>query len=180
VAKRTPTLKEELERMGWTMTAISPGYARIVGSGYALYLVVLAEVAQAERDEIAAFFSGPRWTGEQLAWWWRHHAGSMEGVKVEQTEDYEKIMREIADHMTLEQRLAGFAPELMREIADHMTPEQRLAGLAPEQRLAGLDRDHQALALPPDVLRVLPEEYIRSLSVEVQEEIRRRLRRGGA
>jgi hypothetical protein len=139
-----------------------------VGSGYALYLVVLAEVAQAEQDEIAALFSGPRWTGEQLTWWWRHHAGAMEGVKVEQTEDYEQIMREIAAHMTIEQRLAGLAPE------------QGLAGLEPEQRLAGLDRDHQALALPVEVLRVLPEEYLRSLSVEVQEEIQRRLRRGEA
>jgi hypothetical protein len=140
VAKRTPTLTAELARMGWTMTAISTGYARIVGSGYAVYLVVLAEVAQAEKDEIAALFSGPRWTGEQLAWWWRHHAGSMEDVSVEQTEDYEQIIREIVDHLTLEQRLAGIAP------------------------------------LSVDVLRVLPEEYIRSLSVEVQDEIRRRLR----
>jgi hypothetical protein len=175
VAKRTPTLTEELERMGWTMTEISPGYARITGSGYAMYLVVLAEVAKAEQDEIVALFSGPRWTPEQLDWWWRHHAGSMEGVNVQQTEDYDKIMREIAEHMTVEQRLAGLAPE------------QRLAGLAPEQmlrayeqRLAGLDRDHQALALPAELLRALSEEYIRSLPVEVQEEIRRRIRRRGA
>jgi hypothetical protein len=110
----------------------------------------MAEVAQAEKDEIAALFGGLRWTEEQLAWWWQHHAGSMEGM------------------LTPEQRLAG------------LTPEQRLEGLPPEQLLARLDRDHQALALPVDVLRVLPEEYIRSLSAEVQEEIRRRIRSGRA
>jgi hypothetical protein len=148
--------------------------------------VVLDEVAQAEKDEIAALFSGPRWTEGQLAWWWQHHGGSMEGVKVEQTEDYEQIIREIVNHLTLEQRLAGLAPE--QRLAG-LAPEQRLAGLAPEhllaqlapeQRLAGLDRDHQALALPIDVLRVLPEEYIRSLSAEVEGEIRRRILRGRA
>jgi hypothetical protein len=46
-----------------------------------------------------------------------------------------------------------------------------------EQRLAGLDHDQQALALPVDVLRLLPEDYLRSLSPEVREEILERLRR---
>ncbi|HEX2689500.1 MAG TPA: hypothetical protein VHN14_22920 [Kofleriaceae bacterium] len=54
-----------------------------------------------------------------------------------------------------------------------------LATLSPAQRLAGLDRDHQALALPLEVLRLLPEEYLRSLSPEVHAEIRRRLMQNG-
>lgn len=45
--------------------------------------------------------------------------------------------------------------------------------------LAGLDRDHGALALRLEVLRVLPEEYIRSLSPEIQAEIRRRIAKNG-
>jgi hypothetical protein len=49
----------------------------------------------------------------------------------------------------------------------------------PEQRLAGLERDHQALALPVEVLRLLPETYLRSLSPEADAEIRRRLRQNG-
>ena len=44
-------------------------------------------------------------------------------------------------------------------------------------RLADLDRDHQALALPIEVLRQLTEQYLGSLSAEVQAEIRRRLQR---
>lgn len=32
--------------------------------------------------------------------------------------------------------------------------------LAPEQRLAGPDRDHEALALPVEVLQLLPEAYV--------------------
>jgi hypothetical protein len=62
------------------------------------------------------------------------------------------------------------------QVLSHYAPEQRLAGLPPEQRLADLDRDHQALALPVEVLRLLPKEYLGSLSPEVEAEIRRRLR----
>ena len=54
-----------------------------------------------------------------------------------------------------------------------------LATLSPEQRLAGLDRDHQALALPLEVLRLLPDEYLRSISPDVQVKIRRRLVQNG-
>ena len=68
--------------------------------------------------------------------------------------------------------LASLPPE---ELLSQLTPEQRLAGMPPEQLLAGLDRDHQALALPVELLRMLPDEYIRSLSPEVQVELRRRL-----
>src|SRR5277367_815282 len=76
---------------------------------------------------------------------------------------YQEVLEEMIELLPPERRLRGLAPE------------QRLAGLAPEQRLAGLDRDHQALALPVEVLRVLPEDYLRSLSPEVQQEVRRRI-----
>jgi hypothetical protein len=69
--------------------------------------------------------------------------------------------------------------ELMDKLLDTLPPERVLSHYAPEQRLAGLDRDHQALALPAELLRLLPEEYLRSLSPEVQAEIRRRLRQNG-
>ena len=42
------------------------------------------------------------------------------------------------------------------------------------RRLAGLDRDHEVLALSVGLLRALDDDYIRSLSPEVQAEIRRR------
>jgi len=73
------------------------------------------------------------------------------------------------------QDLEGYK-ELMDKMLDTLPAEQVLSHYAPEQRLAGLDRDHQALALPVEVLRLLPEAYLRSLSPEVEAEIRRRLR----
>jgi hypothetical protein len=69
--------------------------------------------------------------------------------------------------------------EVMEKLLNSLPPEQRLAGLAPEQRLAGLDHDHQALALPLDVLRLLPEDYLLTLGPEVQAELRRRLAPNG-
>jgi hypothetical protein len=69
--------------------------------------------------------------------------------------------------------------ELIQQRLEALPPEQRLAGLAPEQRLVDLDRDHQALALPVEVLRLLPAEYLGSLSPEVQAELRQRLQRTG-
>ena len=82
-------------------------------------------------------------------------------------EGYQELMDKLLDTLTPEQVMA------------HYDPEQRLAGLAPEQRLAGLDRDHQVLALSDELLRVLPDDYLRSLSPEAQAEVRRRLQRNG-
>jgi len=91
-------------------------------------------------------------------------------------------MDKMLDTLPAEQRLAGLSPEQVlshyapEQVLLHYAPEQVLSHYAPEQRLAGLDRDHQALALPVEVLRLLPEAYLRSLSPEVETEIRRRLR----
>lgn len=71
------------------------------------------------------------------------------------------------------------AEHLMDKVVETVPAEQVLSHYGPEQRLAGLDRDHQALALPIEVLRLLPESYVASLSAEVQAEIRRRLSRAG-
>lgn len=95
------------------------------------------------------------------------------------------LMTKLLDTLPPEQVMSHYGPE--QRLAG-LAPEQRLAGLAPqqvlshypaEQRLAGLDRDHQALALSIELLRVLPDAYVRSLSPEVQAEIRRRLQRDG-
>ena len=85
-------------------------------------------------------------------------------MKMQDMEGYQELLGRLLDSLPLE------------EVLSHYAPEQLLAGLPPEQRLAGLDRDHQALALPIEILRVLPDTYLRSLSPEVESEIRGRLR----
>ena len=106
-------------------------------------------------------------------------------MNMQDMEGYKELMDKMLDTLPAEQVLSHFAPEqrlaglLPEQVLSHFAPEQRLAGLLPEQRLAGLDRDHQALALPVEVLRLLPEAYLRSLSPEVEAEIHRRLRQNG-
>lgn len=86
---------------------------------------------------------------------WVELVGSKEaGMSMQDLEGYDELMRKFLDSLPLEQRLAGLPLE--QRLAG-LPPEQRLACLppeevlsryAPEQRLAGLDHDHQALALP--------------------------------
>lgn len=66
----------------------------------------------------------------------------------------------------------GLAPE---QLLAGLTPEQLLAGLPPEQRLQGLTPEQVPLAVPLEMLRALPEEYVLSLPPEVLAQIRKRL-----
>jgi len=109
----------------------------------------------------------------EVRWFWIELVGLKElTMNMHDMAGYKELMDRMLDALPADQVLAHSAPE--QRLAG-LAPEQRLAGLPPEQRLAGLDRDHQALALPVEVLRLLPESYLRSLSPEVEAEIRRRL-----
>ena len=106
-------------------------------------------------------------------------------MSVQDMEGYDELMGKLLEKLPAETRLAGLAADQVlshyapEEVLSHYTPKEVLSHYAPEERLADLDRDHQALALPLEVLRLLPEQYLGSLSAEVQAEIRRRLQRAG-
>jgi hypothetical protein len=141
---------------------------------YTAYVVITDEVTEAERDEYLRLFSHrPAEQGEATRWlqqWMRDT--KMKQPDIEELPGYEEMFQKLVEAMPIEKRLAGLAPE--QRLAG-LAPEQRLAGLAPEQRLAGLAPEQLILALPLDVLRVLPEGYLRSLPIEVQEKVRKRL-----
>lgn len=166
VASVTPTLRREIERKGWALTALGGGYARIEGVMYACYLVVTDEVTEAERDEYLRLFSHrPAQHGEAMRWlqqWMRET--KMKQPDVAELPDWDEMMRRFLDKLPLEERLAGLAPE------------QRLAGLAPEERMAGLTPEQLVMVMPLDALRLLPEAYLRTLPAEVQARIHERLR----
>jgi hypothetical protein len=153
----TPTLTEEIARMGWTLTPLGGGYGRIDGAVYALYVVLTDEVSRAEHDEFLELFSrreahvsdAARWLDE----WMKEKEMKQQDIR----------------------EMEGYREMYLKTIP----AEQRLEGLAPEQRLLGLDHDQQALALPIDVLRGLTEEYILSLSPETQAKVRQRIQSGG-
>jgi len=187
---RTPTLDDELARMEWTAIPLGNGYDRIEGAGYALYVAIMAEVTEAEKDGLLGLFSGRKWTRKQIQWWWQHRTGSMGEMNMQDMPGTDEIIQEMLDSLPPEQRLAGLAPEVRlaglapkvrvaglapKDRVEGLAPEERLAGLTPEQRLAGLAPEQQVLALSDGVLRGLPKEYLSSLSADVQEAIRRRL-----
>lgn len=62
---------------------LSNGYDRIEGAGYALYVAIMAEITEAEKDGLLGLFSGRKWTRTQVVWWWQHRTGSMEGTNMQ-------------------------------------------------------------------------------------------------
>ena len=149
----TPTLTQEIARMGWTLTPLGGGYGRIDGAVYALYVVATDEVSRADHDEFLELFTRrePR-AGEAARW-------------------LNEWLKETAMAQTDITQMEGFFDLYLKSIP----AEKRLEGLPPEERLVGLDRDQQALALSVELLRALPETYILSLAPETQEKIRQRL-----
>lgn len=147
VASITPTLRAEIARMGWTCSPLAGGYGRIYGAVYTIHLVVTDEVTEAERDEFLRLFSHRKSEQSDATRWLRQW---MRDTRMKQ-QDIEE--------------LPGYE-EMFQKLVEAMPLEKRLAGLAPEQLI---------LALPVDALRALPEEYLRSLSPQAQEQIRQRL-----
>jgi hypothetical protein len=97
---------------------------------------------------------------------WAEQVGTKEAeMSVQELEGYDEVMLKMLEDIPPELRLAGLAPE------------QRLAGLAPEQRLAGLTPEQAILALPDEVLRGLPQDYLATLSEPTRAAIRKRLGR---
>ncbi len=159
---------------------------KVTGGSFALFVVEIDVVGPAEGDNLLHSMGHGEPVTPEARQFWLELVGSKEaGMSMQDMEGYEELMAKFLASLSPEQRLAGLAPEqrvaglaLEQRLAG-LAPEQRLAGLPPEQRLAGLDRDHQILAFPVEVLRVLPDDFVRSLSLDVQAEIGRRLRHDG-
>jgi hypothetical protein len=93
-------------------------------------------------------------------------------MSMQDMEGYDEVVQKFLSTLSPEQRLAGMPAE---QVLSHYPAEQVLSHYPAEQRLVGLDREHEALALSIELLRLLPDEYLRSLPPEVQAAIRRRL-----
>lgn len=144
----TPTLREEIEAMGWTMSDLGGGYRRIDGAVYDFYVAVTDDVAEAEHDEFLRLFSHQHVADPKVMWWGRHW------------------MKETGMKQKIED-IPGYE-EFRDKILEDFTPEERLRGVAPERLI---------LALPDDALRALSDAYLRTLSDETQQAIRKRIGR---
>jgi hypothetical protein len=190
VPGRTPSLDDDVESMGLAWEDRGSGYWRVTGGLFVLHVVEIDVAGPAEGDDLLHSLGNGRPVTPEALWFWAELVGSKEaGMSMQDMEGYDEVVQKFLATLSPEQRLAGLPPEQRlaglppeqrvaglppEQVLSQYPAEQRLAGL-PEQRLAGLDREHQALALPVELLRLLPDEYLRSLSPEVQAEIRRRL-----
>jgi hypothetical protein len=175
VPGRSPSLDADVKHMGLSWEDLGEGYWRVQSGLFALHVVELNRVAEAEGDDVLHSLGSGELLTAETRWFWVELVGSKEaGMSVQDMEGYDELMGKLLEKLPAERVLSRYAPE--QRLAG-LPAEQVLSHYAPEERLADLDRDHQALALPIEVLRLLPEQYIGSLSAEVQAEIRRRLQR---
>ena len=153
----TQPLDAELALMGWRLARLGEGYAAIDGAWYTTFVVSTDEVADAEHDDFLRIFGRRQIERRETRHWLEHWIMERETMQdVKQREGYD---------------------EMLYKLLDTLTPEQRLRGLTPEQRLVGLEPEEQILALSDEVLRGLPDDYVRSLPRRVRAEIRKRLRK---
>jgi hypothetical protein len=160
----TQPLDLELALMGWRLVPVGNGYAEIHGAWYTTFVVSADEVADAEHDDYLRIFGQRQVETQETRHWLEHwimERDTMQDAK--QREGYDEMLYKLLDTLTPEQRLRG------------LEPEERLRGLTPEQRLVGLEPEEQILALSDEVLRGLPDDYVRSLPRRVRAEIRKRL-----
>jgi hypothetical protein len=162
----TPTVRAEAGRLKGTIERLEGaglGYYRVTARPYRCLLVVLDEVAEEDRDPLLRWFSRATIEDVEVRRWLMAHSTEKHEGDLQALEGYEELLEKLLARATPAQRVAGLAPE------------ERLAGLAPEERLAGLAPEEQLLALSDEVLRGLPEAYVRSLPEPVRAEIQRRL-----
>ncbi|HEX2689773.1 MAG TPA: hypothetical protein VHN14_24310 [Kofleriaceae bacterium] len=163
VAARAPGLDADVEAMGLTWEDLGSGYLKVPGGLFTLYVVELDVAGPAEGDDLLHSFGHGTLRSPEARWFWMELVGSKEAeMNMQDMEGYKELMDKMLDTLPAEQVLS------------HYAPEQRLAGLSPEQRLVIAIQ-----ALPVEMLRLLPEAYLRSLSPEVEAEVRRRLRQNG-
>ncbi len=89
-------------------------------------------------------------------------------------EGYEEAILKAVGGLPPRRVLAAYTPE---QVLAAYTPEQRLADFTPEQRLAGLTPEQALLALPNEILRTFPDNYLATLSEATRAAIRTRLGR---
>ena len=176
----TPSLRDELAHMAWSLEPLENGYARIRGVMYTTFVVFADEVATAEDDDFMRIFSRHHLVHRETRWWleqWLQRTKEMSDYHQEDPRDiegYEEVLQKLLESLPLEERFAGLTLE---ERLAGLSPRERLAGLSPMERLADLSPEEQLLTLSDELLRGFSEDYLRTLSPATQAAIRARIGR---
>ena len=173
VPTRTPSLDADVVALGLSWNDLGGGYAELTGGPFALYVIEIDVVAEAENDDLLALFGhAPARTPEARRWLSEQVGAKEIDMEIHESEGYDEVIQKLIATLSPEQRMAGLPPE--QRVAG-LPPEQRMAGLPPEQRLAGLTPEQAVLALPDEVLRGLSDEYLASLPEGIRAAVRARI-----
>ncbi|WP_437827305.1 hypothetical protein [Sorangium sp. So ce1153] len=160
---RNRPLDVDAAALGLTWRDLAGGYWQLRGGAFALYVVEIDVVADAEDDDLLHLFGhrGAR-TAEARRWLAQQVGAKESAMAMHELEGFDEVMAKLLATLPVETVLAALPSE---QVLAAYTPEQRIAGLTPEERL---------LLAPDEVLRLLPEDYVRSLPPDVQAKIRAR------
>jgi hypothetical protein len=172
VPNRTPTLDEDARAMQLTWVDLGHGYWRILGGKFAMFVAEIDVVAAQPEEDLLGLYAHSAVRSPRAITFWGELAGSEAKMEVRELEGYEEAIQKILSALPPELRLAGLPPEL--RLAG-LPPEQVLSRYAPEQRLAGLTTEQAVLAMPVDLLRLLPADYLATLPEATRAEIAKRL-----
>ena len=145
------------------LSRLAPGYYLMETRPYRLLVVDLSEVVAAEKDEWMAILVPSTMLSARARRWLEEHMPMKDVSPDDKLEGHDEVLERLLQSLTPEEILKAAGTTRLLE---SLPPEQRLAGLAPEDML---------LALPEGALRALSDDYVRTLPVEVQAAIRRRL-----
>jgi hypothetical protein len=182
LGERNKPLADDLTSLGMTEAPLAPGITRASPSPVQLLLVDFGSVAKAWPEDPVSLYAPDASVSDDARRWWYDHFGrtGSDPMKPQELQEYRLLLQRFLDTLPPEQRLAGLQPEQRlaglqpEQRLAGLLPEQRLAGLLPEQRLAGLTLAEQLLALPTEVLALLPESFLASQPPEVQATLRAR------
>jgi hypothetical protein len=175
VPSRTPSLDADVASLGLTWNDLGDGYWKLTGGPFALYVVEIDTVAEAEEDDLLRSFGhDTAHTPEGRRWFLEQTGSTVEGMKMSDLEGYEEAILKAVGGLPPGRVLAAYTP---KQVLAAYTPEQRLADLTPEQRLADLTPEQALLALPDEILRTFPDNYLATLSEATRAAIRARLGR---
>ena len=147
-----------IEEAKLTWENLEDGYYRVHGGQFVLYVVELDVAGPAEHDDVLSMLGNGKLTTLETYRFFAELNGTLEaGMKVQDMEGMTDVQRQMLEIVTM-------LP------ADWVMPAYNA-----EQRLAGLNRDELALALPIELLRGLSQDYLQSLSPEAQAVINERL-----
>lgn len=131
-------LASDLARLGWHITPLGGGYARVLGCPYPLLVIDVDAVASAEHDDLLGAFGHHTMETREAHRWWQEHVMAANPTDLRELEGYDEMRRKFLESLSPEERLAGLGAA------------ERLAGLGPAERLAAAEAIVDTL---PDDLR---------------------------